>query len=198
MGRADVRPTKLFMLYNDLKAFTALQQSKSSNYTELEYKAAVLIQSLYSFTGCKDLLPDLRIEDSVLSYSEIISNFLLESKKSIIKHDMKRLLAQNAGLAEKTLLPFREAFPDLDARLYIALRRELMPTIVVLNDQILKTANYVNRLYSQDPTFDMFSAGVAKFFIGEGIFSLRTAHSISLAESQVTKWLLYQFRRRLS
>jgi hypothetical protein len=56
-----------------------------------------------------------------------------------------------------------------------------------LNDNLRRQVDYLNRLALNDININIFEMGVAKFIVPDNILSLRAAHSISLAESQMTK-----------
>lgn len=198
-GRSSERVIKLFILYQYIKKVQTLLKAESSQYSNaLFIQCNKLYLELCKITGLNVLLPDLQSEDSVPPFIEVISGLLREVKATILENEIGRLFSTNDAVSDKLNAEFKSKFPDLSDQHYRALLRECSPAIQVLNDQLRATIDYVNRLASNDPNLNIFELGIARFFIAEGIFSMRTAHSISLAESQLTKWLLYMFRLHVS
>jgi len=54
----------------------------------------------------------------------------------------------------------------------------------------------VHRINLKDPSLNVFELGVSKYFLSENILTMRAAHSISLAESQMTKWFPFLLREK--
>jgi hypothetical protein len=157
-------------------------------------KCAALIAHLASFSKQNIILPDLRDVNSA-TYLESVTELFHYVKSMILEQDIGRLFSTNERVSMKLNSDFKKIFPDLDDQSYRALLRECSPAIQVMNDVLRQTIDYVNRLASNDPDLNIFELGLARYFIADGVFSLRTSHSISLAESQLTKWLLYSYRK---
>jgi hypothetical protein len=128
---------------------------------------------------------------------EVVEHMMQEIKLRIVEQDIGRLFESTGKILSKLSVQFKSVFPDLDDRAYRALLGICYPAFDVANKTLRQSVNYVNRLAANDETLNIFELGLSKYFIAEGIFSLRTAHSISLAESQMTKWFLYVMRHRL-
>jgi hypothetical protein len=119
---------------------------------------------------------------------EVVSGIIQEIKVRIVELDMERMFSTNDKISEKLNQQFLTEFPDLRRPdIYRALLRECSPAIQVMNNTLRQSIDYVNRLATNDPSLNIFELGISRYFIAEGIFSLRAAHSISLAESQMTK-----------
>lgn len=120
-------------------------------------------------------------------------NFLVdcikEIKLQIAVSDVEKLFENRDSIVKTMDDQALKHFPSLSVQLYQALRRETLPVISVANTLLRLSVDAVNRLVS-DEDVDIFSLGISKYYVGEAIFSLRRARSISLAQARLTKQLL--------
>lgn len=110
-----------------------------------------------------------------------------ETKLRIVEQDIGRMFNSTHKILDKLYEPLIKVHPDLSTQLYRALLGQCYPATLCLNVLLRKQADYVNRLASNDPSLNVFELGISKYFLADNILSMRAAHSISLAESQMTK-----------
>jgi hypothetical protein len=190
-GRSSERPIKLYLLYYYIKKI-----GKSSQWVpEKEVYSNQLLNYITSAFGIPRPLTDSCY--GISTSFELVTGVIQEVKLRIVERDIERIFSTNDLVSEKLNQQFLTFFPNLGIQPYRALLRETSPAIQVMNNVLRQTVDYINRLASDDESVNIFELGISRFFIAEGIFSLRTAHSISLAESQLTKWFLYVLRERL-
>lgn len=116
-----------------------------------------------------------------------MSDLIQEIKVRIVEEDMRRVFSNTQTILNKLYEPLREHFPDLDVRVYRALLGQCYPGTECLNILLRKQVDLINRLVSNDPDLNIFELGISKYFVADNILTMRAAHSISLAESQMTK-----------
>jgi len=118
---------------------------------------------------------------------ESVLNLILEIKLRIVELDMGRIFQSTGKILENLFTPFRSIYPDLDPKVYRALMGMCYPAGMCLNNILRKQVDYINRLSANDETLNVFELGISKYFLAENVLTMRAAHSISLAESQMTK-----------
>lgn len=119
----------------------------------------------------------------------LLIDYVKEIKLKIAVSDVEKLFENRDSIVKTMDDQALKHFPSLNVQLYQALRRETLPVISVCNDLLRLSVDAVNRLVS-DEDVDIFSLGISKYYVGEAIFSLRRARSISLAQARLTKQLL--------
>nr|UPW42113.1 MAG: putative RNA dependent RNA polymerase [Zhejiang mito-like virus 6] len=204
-GRSPDRPVKLYILFYYIKNILKLLREnllpsgelKDSSLLnpKLEYTSSALLAYISAQFGIHLHLPGV-LGNSPASW-EVVSALLQEIRVRIAEKDMDRVFENVGIITEKLDAPFREHYPDLADQAYRALRRECYPAIMCLNDNLRRQVDYLDRLALNDIEINIFELGIAKYIVSDDILSLRAAHSISLAESQMTKWFLYLARVQL-
>jgi hypothetical protein len=119
----------------------------------------------------------------------LLVDFIKEMKLKIAVSDVERLFENRDSIVKTMDDQALKHLPSLNVQLYQALRRETLPVISVANTLLRLSVDAVNRLVS-DEDVDIFELGISKYYVGEAIFSLRRARSISLAQARLTKQLL--------
>lgn len=119
----------------------------------------------------------------------LLVDYVGEVKLRIVVRDVEKMFSKRDSIVKSMDAPFETSFPGLAVQTYQALRRETMPLISVANDLLRQSVDSYNRL-TTDPDLDIFEMGLSKYFVGEGMFSLRRSRSISLAQAQLVKQLL--------
>jgi len=126
----------------------------------------------------------------------LLVDYVGEVKLRIVVRDVEKMFSKRDSIVKSMDDPFEASFPGLAVQTYQALRRETMPLISVANDLLRQSVDSYNRL-TTDPDLDIFEMGLSKYFVGEGMFSLRRSRSISLAQAQLVKQLLDVWNDRL-
>jgi len=209
LGRSSERPIKLYKCFyyikNIINMLKSEMQSNTQNRTlpyidnsslwhpKLEMLCSSLLSYIHSEFGVPLLSPGYFMPSTS---TEVVAELIQEVKVSIVEQDMNRVFGNVELISSKLDKPFLDRYPGLGNQPYRALRRECYPAIMCLNDNLRRQVDYINRLSSNDPSINIFELGISKYFVADEILSLRAAHSISLAESQLTKWLLYLVRLR--
>jgi hypothetical protein len=119
----------------------------------------------------------------------LLVDFIKEMKLKIAISDVERLFENRDSIVKTMDDQALKHLPSLNVQLYQALRRETLPVISVANTLLRLSVDAVNRLVS-DEDVNIFELGISKYYVGEAIFSLRRARSISLAQARLTKQLL--------
>jgi len=151
---------------------------------KLEMLCSSLLSYVHSAFGVPLLTPGQFLPSTS---TEVVAELIQEVKVSIVEKDMDRVFGNVELISQKLDQPFLDTYPGLGNQPYRALRRECYPAIMCLNDNLRRQVDYINRLSSNDASLNIFELGIAKYFVADEILSLRAAHSISLAESQLTK-----------
>lgn len=125
----------------------------------------------------------------------LLVDFIKEMKLKIAISDVERLFENRDSIVKTMDNQALKHLPSLNVQLYQALRRETLPVISVANTLLRLSVDAVNRLVS-DEDVNIFELGISKYYVGEAIFSLRRARSISLAQARLTKQLLDVWQER--
>lgn len=206
-GRSPDRPLKLYKCFYYIKNVINILKEESKKLDpnfpyfdnsalwspKLEMYASQLLAFVHTEFGVPLLQPGLFTPSTS---TEVVAELIQEVKVTIVEKDMDRVFGNVELISKKLDQPFLDTYPGLGNQPYRALRRECYPAIMALNDNLRRQVDYINRLASSDPNLNIFELGIAKYFVADEILSLRAAHSISLAESQLTKYFLYLVRLR--
>jgi hypothetical protein len=174
------RIIKLYMVYHYIQEFIS-----GIPYRDMQ-SCNQLILAISTYFGrafpLQEALEPHQVYDLLLDYIQ-------EVKLRIVVRDVEKLFEGNEKIQKDLDKPYRIHFPSLSVQLLQALRRECNPITEVVNRLLRKSVEEANTLVS-DPSVDIFSIGISKYFVGKDVFSLRRARSISLAQAQLTKMLL--------
>jgi len=187
MGISSDRPIKMYKVFYYMKKVMEahkVPRTTPSYYSELQSLTNQLLSVCKNEFGVVYPLSWLLIPSGSC---ESVLNLILEIKIRIVELDIGRMFRSTEKILENLFVPFRNTYPDLDPKVYRALFGQCYPATMCLNVILRKQVDYVNRLSSNDESLNVFELGIAKYFLADNILSMRAAHSISLAESQMTK-----------
>lgn len=185
------RVIKLYKVYYYIQKI--LKTVSTDIDPKFEYYSSMLLNTICSEFGIKRPLTwDLFSSPS----KEVVTLLVEQVKRRIVAEDMRKLTVHKKKILENILHPFTVEFPNLDSKLYRALLGLCYPGTECLNAIVRKQYDMVWRINSKDPTINIFELGISKYFLTENILTIRAAQSISLAESQMTKWFLFLLREK--
>lgn len=135
---------------------------------------------------------------------------LVEAAKRLTERDFGRFQKDAQAINAKLNAMLRRNFPDLSVQDYRKALGRTHPLVLVLNGMILESALLLNRVFGKAigltrasdrsyqaiegkpsdyivPDDAYLNVGLSKYFVSKGVFTLRTSHSLSLSDSQMTK-----------
>jgi hypothetical protein len=135
---------------------------------------------------------------------------MIKVKKRLVERDLERFQKDAYSVSAKLTGTFLAKFPDLSVQDYRAVLRSYHPLVSVLNDMIIASVRVLTDKYGMSvgittarssqyqaiggtlesevsPDTYLEKAGISKYFVSKGVFSMRASTSINLAQSQVTK-----------
>jgi len=122
---------------------------------------------------------------------------LIEAKSRLVKRDVEKFQVDAYKVNDRINSDFEQiskdlGFPGLSGQEYRASLRECHPLVMVLNYLIDGALPLIMTMF--DPEADLTSfyleAGLSKYHVSKGVFSMRASHSINLAQSMVVKSVL--------
>lgn len=195
------RVVKLYMV------FDALAQAKATGVHTL------LSQRVEEYFGIpvSSLLPRLSVE--ALDLDQLMRLIRVEAAKRLIERDFGRFQKDAYRISAKLNGMLFKKCPGLDVQSYRKAFGKNSPLILVLNGMILESAMVLNKTFGravgvtrhstrefqaiagwdegQQVTEESYlNVGVSKYFVSKGVFSMRAAHSLSLADSMLVKAIL--------
>jgi hypothetical protein len=194
------RVVKLYMV------FDALAKAKDTGVHSL------LAEQVEAFFGIpvSQHLSGLSLSSST---DELMKLIRIEAAKRLVERDFGRFQRDAYSISAKLNRMFRAKFPGLDVQSYRRALGQNSPLILVLNGMILESAQILNREFGRAvgitrhstrefqaiagwddtqrvPDDTYLNVGVAKYFVSKGVFTMRASHSLSLADSMLTKAIL--------
>jgi hypothetical protein len=135
---------------------------------------------------------------------------MIKVKKRLVERDLERFQKDAYSVSAKLTGTFLAKFPSLSVQDYRAVLRGNHPLVSVLNDMIIASVRVLTDKYGMSvgittarssqyqaiggtleseisPDTYLEKAGISKYFVSKGVFSMRASTSINLAQSQVTK-----------
>lgn len=135
---------------------------------------------------------------------------MVKVKKRLVERDLERFQKDAYSVSAKLTGTFLAKFPSLSVQDYRAVLRGNHPLVSVLNDMIIASVRVLTDKYGMSvgittarssqyqaiggtlesevsPDTYLEKAGISKYFVSKGVFSMRASTSINLAQSQVTK-----------
>jgi len=196
----STRVVKLYMV------FDALAQAKNTG------DHSVLGERIEQYFGipASQHLERLSAEGSTLD--NLFRLVRVEAAKRLVERDFGRFQREAYAISAKLTGTFLRKFPDLDVQSYRASLRGNHPLVTVLNDMIKASGEVLRtkfgkaiflttarssqfqaigpddeELYKHISEDTYLNVGVSKYFVSKGVFSMRAAHSLSLADSMLVK-----------
>lgn len=195
------RVVKLYMV------FDALAHAKDTGDHSL------LLERVESFFGIplSQNLPRLSVEG--LDSNQLMRLIRVESAKRLIERDFGRFQKDAYRISAKLNGMLFKKCPGLDVQSYRKALGKNSPLILVLNGMILESVGILNKTFGkavgitrhstrefqaiagwdldqQVSEESYLNVGVSKYFVSRGVFSMRAAHSLSLADSMLAKQIL--------
>jgi hypothetical protein len=156
-------------------------------------------------------LPRLSVEG--LDLNQLMRLIRVEAAKRLIERDFGRFQKDAYRISGKLNGMLFKKCPGLDVQSYRRALGQNSPLILVLNGMILESAKVLNKTFGRAvgitrhstrefqaiAGFDegqqvleesYLNVGVSKYFVSKGVFSMRAAHSLSLADSMLVKAIL--------
>lgn len=195
------RVVKLYMV------FDALAQAKDTGDHSL------LAERVESFFGIPVSQHLLRLSVEGLDLNQLMRLVRVEAAKRLIERDFGRFQKDAYRISAKLNGMLFKKCPGLDVQSYRKALGKNSPLILVLNGMILESAMVLNKTFGkavgitrhstrefqaiggwdegQQVTEESYlNVGVSKYFVSKGVFSMRAAHSLSLADSMLVKAIL--------
>jgi len=124
--------------------------------------------------------------------SDTAKAVFIEAKKRLVERDLETFQSDAYKVNDRLNKDLAEKFPGLSGQDYRASLRICHPLVVVLN--YLIDASMELLLLRFDPEADLtdfyLEAGLSKYHVSKGVFSMRASHSINLAQSMIVKSIL--------
>jgi hypothetical protein len=156
-------------------------------------------------------LPRLSVEG--LDLNQLMRLIRVEAAKRLIERDFRRFQKDAYRISGKLNGMLFKKCPGLDVQSYRRALGKNSPLILVLNGMILESAKVLNKTFGKAvgitrhstrefqaiAGFDegqqvleesYLNVGVSKYFVSKRVFSMRAAHSLSLADSMLVKAIL--------
>jgi len=150
------------------------------------------------------------LDPGIQDLNLIGKTMMVEVKKRLVKRDLERFQKDAYSVSAKLTGTFLAKFPDLSVQDYRAVLRDSHPLVKVLNDMIIASVRVLTDRYGLsvgittarsgqyqaiggtlegEVPYETYleKAGISKYFVSKGVFSMRASTSINLAQSQVTK-----------
>lgn len=195
------RVVKLYMV------FDALAQAKNTGDHSL------LAGRVESFFGIPISLQLPRLSVEALDLNQLLRLVRVEAAKRLIERDFGRFQKDAYRISAKLNGMLFKKCPGLDVQSYRKALGKNSPLILVLNGMILESAMVLNRTFGravgitrhstrefqaiggwdegqQVSEESYLNVGISKYFVSKGVFSMRAAHSLSLADSMLVKAIL--------
>lgn len=183
--------------------------SKEMN-TESLSELSMRVEQYFGIQTSSLVSPPLGETHATIAYKAIVA-----AKKKIVERDIGRFQKDAYSVSAKLTGSFLKKFPDLSVPDYRAALRGIHPLVTVLNAMILESANKLQTQFGrsivittarssqvqaiagpdvqvQDTAY--LEAGLSKYFVSKGVFTMRASHSIVLTKAQVVKGVLTEFR----
>jgi len=123
-----------------------------------------------------------------------VRNLLTEFKTQTMMKEMETIQTDAFKINDYLNNQYLKIFPGSDTQSYRAALRKYTPLITVLNKQVEGLMMDIMTLTSGPDDEDyhdlIWSGNISRYWISKGVFSLRQHHSISLAQSQLTKGVI--------
>jgi len=195
------RVVKLYMV------FDALAQAKNTG------EHSTLGERIESFFGIPVSQHLLRLSVEELDLNQLMRLIRVEAAKRLVERDFGRFQKDAYRISAKLNGMLFRKCPGLDVQSYRRALGKNSPLILVLNGMILESAKVLNQTFGkavgitrhstrefqaiagwdegQQVTEESYlNVGVSKYFVSKGVFSMRAAHSLSLADSMLVKTML--------
>ena len=195
------RVIKLYMV------FDALAQAKNTG------GHALLLERVEHYFGIPVSQHLLRLSVEGLDSNQLMRLIRIEAAKRLIERDFGRFQKDAYRISAKLNGMLFKKCPGLDVQSYRKALGKNSPLILVLNGMILESAMVLNKTFGravgitrhstrefqaiagwdegQQVTEESYlNVGVSKYFVSKGVFSMRAAHSLSLADSMLVKAIL--------
>jgi hypothetical protein len=195
------RVVKLYMV------FDALAQAKNTG------EHSVLGTRIEEFFGISISQHLLRLSVEGLDLNQLMRLVRIEAAKRLVERDFGRFQKDAYRISAKLNGMLFKKCPGLDVQSYRKALGKNSPLILVLNGMILESAMVLNKTFGravgitrhstreyqaiagwdegQQVTEESYlNVGVSKYFVSKGVFSMRAAHSLSLADSMLVKVML--------
>lgn len=124
--------------------------------------------------------------------SDVAKAVVVKAKEKLVERDLETFQSDAYKVNDRLDKDLAEKFPSLSGQEYRAALRICHPLVVVLNYLIDASMELLLRRF--DPEADLtdfyLEAGLSKYHVSKGVFSMRASHSITLAQSMVVKSIL--------
>jgi hypothetical protein len=195
------RVVKLYMV------FDALAQAKNTG------DHALLAERIEHYFGIPISQHLLRLSVEGLDLNQLMRLVRVEAAKRLVERDFGRFQKDAYRISAKLNGMLFKKCPGLDVQSYRGALGKNSPLILVLNGMILESAMVLNKTFGRAIGITRHSTrefqavagwdegqqvleesylnvGVSKYFVSKGVFSMRAAHSLSLADSMLVKAML--------
>jgi hypothetical protein len=195
------RVIKLYMV------FDALAQAKNTG------EHALLAERVEHYFGIPVSQHLLRLSVEGLDLNQLMRLVRIEAAKRLVERDFGRFQKDAYRISAKLNGMLFKKCPGLDVQSYRKALGKNSPLILVLNGMILESAMVLNKTFGRAVGITRHSTrefqaiagwdegqqvleesylnvGVSKYFVSKGVFSMRAAHSLSLADSMLVKAML--------
>jgi hypothetical protein len=197
----SVRVIKLYMV------FDSLAQAKDTGEHSL---LAMRVEEFFGIPLSQHLL---RLSVEGLDLNQLMRLIRVEAAKRLIERDFRHFQKDAYRISGKLNGMLFKKCPGLDVQSYRRALGKNSPLILVLNGMILESAKVLNKTFGRAvgitrhstrefqaiAGFDegqqvleesYLNVGISKYFVSKGVFSMRAAHSLSLADSMLVKAIL--------
>jgi hypothetical protein len=187
--------------------FDALAQAKNTG------DHALLAERIEHYFGIPVSQHLLRLSVEGLDLNQLMRLVRVEAAKRLIERDFGRFQKDAYRISAKLNGMLFKKCPGLDVQSYRRALGQNSPLILVLNGMILESAKVLNETFGraigitrhstrefqaiagwdegqQVSEESYLNVGVSKYFVSKGVFSMRAAHSLSLADSMLVKAML--------
>jgi hypothetical protein len=182
------RSIKLYRLFNE--TLTLKSQNKTG------YPLILNVLNEYFGLNLEAFMQSQCWDSSI----DIIELIYIEAKRNLVEKDLqffqKGVWTINARLNKLVSDKIEEARVDQTTGEFL---KETLSTVLnwnhpmvhCLNRLIDESTEFLMKYWDPDNSLDfLMNQGLSKYFISEGVFSMRTSHSIILAESAILKEFL--------
>lgn len=181
------RPTQVERVIKLYMVFDSLANAKiRKDYSEI----AIAISKWFPANLDAQHVEKLKCLSTLGQFSK---ELLTQAKRRLVERDLEKFQRDAYKVNDRLNKDLAEHFPNLSAQDYRAALREYHPLVVVLNYLIDDSMNLLLIAFGEEgeeKSNFYLEAGLSKYFVSEGVFSMRASHSINLAQSMVTKSLL--------